>query len=49
MDSNIGKESNVFVLENNMAVLAEAVFSSDEQSTIPNAFFWLGQITNQTL
>ena len=28
---------------------AAAAFSSDEALTIPRTFFWLGQITNQTL
>ena len=49
MLNNIGKESSVFVLENNIAVFAELAFSSRAQSTIPSAFFWFGQITNQTL
>ena len=49
IDSNIGSESNVFVLENNIAVFADLAFNSGSQSTIPKALFWLGQITNQTL
>jgi hypothetical protein len=28
---------------------AAAAFSSADASTIPNAFFWFGQITNRTL
>ena len=39
----------MFVLENNIAVLADLAFNSGSHSTIPNALFWFGQITNQTL
>ena len=49
MVSSIGKDNNVFVLENNIAVLADLAFKSGSHSIIPNALFWFGQITNQTL
>ena len=39
----------MLVLENNIAVLADFVFSSGVHSTIPKALFWFGQIINQTL
>ena len=39
MVSSIGKDSNVFVLENNIAVLADLAFKSGSHSTIPNALF----------
>ena len=42
-------DNNVFVLENNIAVLADLAFNSGSHSTIPKALFWLGQITNHTL
>ena len=39
----------MFVLENSIAVFADLAFTSGSTVTIPKAFFWLGQITNQTL
>ena len=33
------KDNNVFVLENNMAVLADFAFNSGSHSTMPNALF----------
>ena len=47
--SNIGNDNKVFVLENSIAVFADFAFVSGSLSTIPNALFWFGQITNQTL
>jgi hypothetical protein len=35
----MGRESSVFVLENNIAVLADLAFKSGSQSTIPKALF----------
>ena len=49
MQYNIGIESKVFVLENNIAFLAETAFCSAEASTSPKAFFWFGQIIPHTL
>ena len=39
MQYSIGIDSKVFVLENNIAFLADAAFCSAEASTIPKAFF----------
>ena len=39
LDNNIGIDSNVFVLEKSIAVLADFAFSSLSTFTIPNAFF----------
>ena len=49
MLSNIGNDSKVLVLENNIAVLADFAFVSASTSIIPKALFWFGQITNHTL
>ena len=49
MDSNIGNDKRVFTLDVSIAVLTALGFSSGEHSTIPRAFFWFGQIINQTL
>ena len=43
MDSSIGNDNKVFVLENSIAVLADLDFSSGVHSTIPNAFFDLAK------
>ena len=39
MLNSIGMLNIVFVLENNIAVLAEAALTSASASTIPSAFF----------
>ena len=39
----------MFVLENNIAVLADLAFKSGSQSTIPKALFLFFYMTNQTL
>lgn len=39
MQYNMGIESIVFVLENNIAVLPAAGFAESSASTIPNAIF----------
>ena len=39
LERGMGKDNNVFALENNIAVLADFILSSGEQSTIPSAFF----------
>ena len=49
MLSNIGNDSKVLVLENNIAVLADFALVSASTSIIPKALFWFGQITNHTL
>jgi hypothetical protein len=44
-----GIENMVLIRDVMPARRAAAAFSSDEALTIPRTFFWLGQITNQTL
>ena len=39
MLKSIGNESKVFVLENNIATLADFALVSASTSTMPNAFF----------
>ena len=47
MVNSIGMDNKVFVLENNIAVLADLAFKSGSASTIPKALFWFGQITKE--
>ena len=49
MANSMGIDSIVLVRENSIAVRAERAFTSAATSTMPNARFWFGQITNQTL
>ena len=44
MQYSIGIDSKVFVLENNIAFLADAAFCSAEASTSPKAFFDLAKL-----
>ena len=45
----MGIDSKVLVRENSIAVRADFALVAASASTIPSAFFWFGQITNQTL
>jgi len=49
MQSSIGIDSKVLVREKIIAVRAALAFAASSAATIPSAFFWFGQITNQTL
>jgi hypothetical protein len=46
---SIGIESIVLKREVNIARRAAAAFSSGATVTMPSAFFWFGQMMNQTL
>ena len=43
MDNSIGNDNKVFILEVNIAVLADLAFSSGVTSIIPKAFFDLAK------
>ncbi len=49
MHSSMASDSSVFTRENSIAVRAAFAFTSGSTCTMPRAFFWFGQITNQTL
>ena len=49
MQYSIGIESIVLIRDVMPARRPAAAFSSGVAATIPNTFFWFGQIMNQTL
>ena len=49
MQASIGIDSTKLVREASMATLRALAFSSSVAATMPRIFFWLGQISTQTL